>query len=39
VNVLVLDGSVRFVKSGLGLAAGNALGTRAMGEVVDGDAM
>jgi prepilin-type N-terminal cleavage/methylation domain-containing protein/prepilin-type processing-associated H-X9-DG protein len=39
VNVLLLDGSVRFVKSGVGLAAWNALGTRASGEVIGADAL
>jgi prepilin-type processing-associated H-X9-DG protein len=39
VNVLLLDGSVRFVKSSVGLATWNALGTRAFGEVVGADAL
>ncbi len=38
VNVLLLDGSVRFVKSSVGLTTWNALGTRAFGEVVSADA-
>ena len=38
VNVLLLDGSVRFVKSSVSLATWNALGTRAFGEVVSADA-
>ena len=37
VNVLLLDGSVRFIRSSIGLAAWNALGTRALGEVVGVD--
>jgi prepilin-type N-terminal cleavage/methylation domain-containing protein/prepilin-type processing-associated H-X9-DG protein len=36
-NVLMLDGSVRFVKSSIGLAAWNALGTRSGGEVISAD--
>jgi prepilin-type N-terminal cleavage/methylation domain-containing protein/prepilin-type processing-associated H-X9-DG protein len=39
VNVLLLDGSVRFIKSGVGLATWNALGTRALGEVIGADSM
>ncbi len=39
VNVLMLDGSVRFVKSSVSLASWNALGTRAFGEVVSADAL
>ncbi len=39
VNVLMLDGSVRFVKSSVGLTTWNALGTRAFGEVVSADAL
>jgi prepilin-type processing-associated H-X9-DG protein len=39
VNVLLLDGSVRFVKSSVGLGTWNALGTRAMGEIVSADAL
>jgi prepilin-type processing-associated H-X9-DG protein len=35
VNVLLMDGSVRFVTSGLSMATWRALGTRAGGEVVD----
>src|SRR5262249_48967875 len=34
VNVLLLDGSVRFVSDGIALATWRALGTRAGGEVV-----
>ena len=37
-NVLILDGSVRFVKASVGLAAWNALGTRSGGEVISADA-
>jgi prepilin-type N-terminal cleavage/methylation domain-containing protein/prepilin-type processing-associated H-X9-DG protein len=37
-NVLILDGSVRFMKSSVGLAAWIALGTRNGGEVVSADA-
>ncbi len=39
VNVLLLDGSVRFVKSTIGLATWNALGTRAGGEVISADSL
>jgi prepilin-type processing-associated H-X9-DG protein len=39
VNVLLLDGSVRFVKSGIGLSTWHALGTRAFGEVISADAL
>jgi prepilin-type N-terminal cleavage/methylation domain-containing protein/prepilin-type processing-associated H-X9-DG protein len=35
-NVVMLDGSVRFVRDGVSLLLWNALGTRAGGEVVDG---
>ena len=38
VNVLLMDGSVRFVKSSINLSIWNALGTRAGGEVVSADA-
>jgi prepilin-type processing-associated H-X9-DG protein len=37
-NVLLLDGSVRFVKDGVGLEVWNALGSRAGGEIVGADA-
>ena len=37
-NVLLMDGSVRFVKSGISLPMWNALGTRAGGEVTSDDA-
>jgi prepilin-type N-terminal cleavage/methylation domain-containing protein/prepilin-type processing-associated H-X9-DG protein len=37
-NVLLLDGSVRFVKDGVALSTWNALGTRGGGEVISGDA-
>ena len=37
-NVLLLDGSVRFVKSSVSLATWNALGTRSGGEVISADA-
>jgi prepilin-type N-terminal cleavage/methylation domain-containing protein/prepilin-type processing-associated H-X9-DG protein len=37
VNVLLLDGSVRFIKSGVALTTWNALGTRAGGEVLSAD--
>jgi prepilin-type N-terminal cleavage/methylation domain-containing protein/prepilin-type processing-associated H-X9-DG protein len=36
-NVLILDGSVRFLKTTVGLANWNALGTRSGGEVVSAD--
>ncbi len=39
VNVLLLDGSVRFIKSSVNLSTWNALGTRAGGEVVSADAL
>jgi prepilin-type N-terminal cleavage/methylation domain-containing protein/prepilin-type processing-associated H-X9-DG protein len=39
VNVLMLDGSVRFVKSSVNPTTWNALGTRALGEVVSADAL
>ncbi len=38
-NVLLLDGSVRFVKSSVDLATWNALGTRAGGEVLSANAL
>ena len=38
VNVLLLDGSVRFIKSSVNLSTWNALGTRAGGEVISADA-
>jgi prepilin-type N-terminal cleavage/methylation domain-containing protein/prepilin-type processing-associated H-X9-DG protein len=38
-NVLLLDGSVRFLKASVGLAPWNALGTRGGGEVVSADAL
>jgi prepilin-type N-terminal cleavage/methylation domain-containing protein/prepilin-type processing-associated H-X9-DG protein len=38
VNLLLLDGSVRFIKSSINLAGWNALGTRAFGEVVGANA-
>jgi len=38
-NVLILDGSVRFIKASVGLAAWNALGTRAGDEVISTDAL
>jgi prepilin-type N-terminal cleavage/methylation domain-containing protein/prepilin-type processing-associated H-X9-DG protein len=37
-NVLLMDGSVRFVKATLALATWNALGTRSGGEVTSADA-
>jgi prepilin-type N-terminal cleavage/methylation domain-containing protein/prepilin-type processing-associated H-X9-DG protein len=37
-NVLLLDGSVRFIKDGIALGTWNALGTRAGGEVTSADA-
>jgi prepilin-type N-terminal cleavage/methylation domain-containing protein/prepilin-type processing-associated H-X9-DG protein len=37
-NVLILDGSVRFISSSVGLAAWNALGTRSGGEAISSDA-
>ncbi|MDR3638196.1 MAG: DUF1559 domain-containing protein [Isosphaeraceae bacterium] len=36
-NVVVLDGSVKFIRNGISLPVWNALGTRAGGEVVGGD--
>ena len=38
VNVLLMDGSARFIKSSINLSIWNALGTRADGEVVSADA-
>ncbi len=38
VNLLMLDGSVRFIKATVNLSTWNALGTRAGGEVVSADA-
>ncbi len=38
VNVLLLDGSVRFIKSSVSLVTWNALGTRAGGEAISADA-
>jgi prepilin-type processing-associated H-X9-DG protein len=37
-NVLLLDGSIRFIKDSVALGVWNALGTRAGGEVIGGDA-
>jgi prepilin-type processing-associated H-X9-DG protein len=39
VNLLLLDGSVRFIKSSIDLMMWNALGTRARGEVISADAL
>jgi prepilin-type processing-associated H-X9-DG protein len=38
-NVLLLDGSVKFIKDSIALGTWNALGTRAGGEVISGDAL
>ncbi len=38
-NILLMDGSVRFVKSGVALDTWNALGTRAGGEVISAEAL
>ncbi len=38
VNVLLLDGSVRFIKESVNLSTWNALGTRSGGEVISADA-
>ncbi len=38
VNVMMGDGSVRFVKNGVAMATWRALGTRSGGEVIPGDA-
>jgi prepilin-type N-terminal cleavage/methylation domain-containing protein/prepilin-type processing-associated H-X9-DG protein len=38
-NVLLLDGSVRFIKSSVSLLTWNALGTRAGGEAISADAL
>ncbi len=37
VNLLMCDGSVRFIKNSIGFAPWNALGTRANGEVISSD--
>jgi prepilin-type processing-associated H-X9-DG protein len=37
VNALMMDGSVRFVRNGVGQDVWRALGTRAGGEVIGGD--
>ena len=37
VNVLLMDGSVRFVKASINPSIWYAIGTRASGEVVSGD--
>ena len=39
VNLLLLDGSVRFIKSSINLSTWNALGTRAGSEVISADAL
>ena len=39
VNVLLCDGSVRFVKSTVAFEPWNALGTRANNDVISGDAL
>ena len=39
VNVLLMDGSVRFIKDGVTLSTWNALGTRAGSEVISSDSM
>jgi prepilin-type processing-associated H-X9-DG protein len=38
-NLLLLDGSIQFIKGGINLSIWNALGTRAGGEVVAADAL
>jgi prepilin-type processing-associated H-X9-DG protein len=38
VNVLLMDGSARFVKSSINLPTWRALGTRAGGEAISSDA-
>ena len=38
VNVVMMDGSVRFIKDGVNLATWSALGSRAGGEVISADA-
>ncbi len=38
-NMLILDGSIRFIKDGVVLNVWNALGTRAGGEVISADAL
>jgi len=37
INVLLMDGSVRFIKSGISLTVWQALGTRAGGEIISAD--
>ena len=39
VNVLLMDGSVKFIKSGINIRAWHGLGTHASGEVIPGDAI
>jgi len=39
INVLMLDGSVKFIKSGIDIRTWHALGTYNFGEVVPGDAL
>jgi prepilin-type processing-associated H-X9-DG protein len=39
VNLLLMDGSVRFVKDGVSPAVWNALGSRAGGEIIGADAL
>ena len=38
INVLLMDGTVRFIKSGISLTVWQALGTRAGGEIISADA-
>ena len=38
-NLLILDGSVRFIKSSIDVKIWNGLGTRAGGEVISADAL
>jgi prepilin-type processing-associated H-X9-DG protein len=38
-NLLLMDGSVRFVKDGVALNVWNALGSRAGGEVISADGL
>jgi prepilin-type processing-associated H-X9-DG protein len=38
-NILLMDGSIRMIKDSVALGLWNALGTRAGGEILDGNAL